>query len=255
MNPDPGESPILNDMKTVIQFPDVQSNVFEFLRLQEVQDVDRKNLTLKVVRGHRHNQHRFARTGVPNVINEIRMMTAASTNNLERVELQLKNGVNPNAQDHYKRTALHLAASHGYVEVASLLLRYGADPNVSDTLGNLPLHLACCQGSGKNAIVLIKHLLEAGTNVQILNKNGNNPLDLAKSKLRMLISRSISGNPDESRSIIADFINIVELMLKYKCKTMHNDNVDDLTSLCTRIASLTTKEDAHDELSSLLNQL
>lgn len=198
-------------------------------------------------------RNRFGGGGVPSVCRETHMRSAASTNNAELLKFYLDKGTNPNSADHYNRTALHLAAANGYMEIINLLIQYGADPNVRDRLGNTPLHLASCQGgSGTKGLAIIKVLLQAGTNLESINSLGNNPLDLAKSKLRILL-KSSNSRDHSLAMIISDFQQIVDLMIHFQ--KAKKENVDDLTNLASRIAGLTTNEDVHTEISSLLNDM
>lgn len=181
------------------------------------------------------------------------LRSAASTNNVELLQFYLEKGTYPNAADHYGRTALHIAAAQGYIDIVNLLIQHGADPNSRDRVGNTALHLASCQGgSGTNGLEIIRILLKAGTNLESVNSLGNNPLDLAKSKLRILLKSSHSR--DHSLAIIIrDFQNVVDLMIQYQ--KLKKVNVDDLTSLATRISTLTTNEDVTTEISSLLDEM
>ena len=55
---------------------------------------------------------------------------AAGTNNNDQIERLLANGVNANAADEHKRTALHITAAKGYAQCVASLLQGGADPNL-----------------------------------------------------------------------------------------------------------------------------
>lgn len=239
--------------RAVIKFPDIKPDVFAFLSQQPLADQQSTSTTKfsgKSAGVRRRN--RFA-NGIPSVSRETHLRSAASTNNVELLQFYLEKGTNPNAADHYNRTALHLAAAQGYMDIINMLIQYGADPNVRDRLGNTPLHLASCQGgSGTKGLAIIKVLLQAGTNLDSINSLGNNPLDLAKSKLRILLKTN--NNRDHSLAlIIQDFQNIVDLMIQYQ--RIKKENVDELTNLANRIGNLTTSEDVNQEISSLLDSL
>lgn len=67
---------------------------------------------------------------------------AAAANDVARCEELLKNGARADACDSRRRTALHFAATiRGGVPLVNLLLRHGADPNAQDVAGNTPMHL------------------------------------------------------------------------------------------------------------------
>lgn len=235
----------------VIKFPDIKPDVLALLEQRPAeQSSSHSKCTGKSAGVRRRN--RFA-NGSPSVFKEAQFRNAASTNNVELLQLCLEKGTNPNAADHYKRTALHLAAAQGYMDIINLLIQYGADPNVRDRLGNTPLHLASCQaGNGARGLEVIKVLLQAGTNLDSINSLGNNPLDLARSRLRILL-KSTNSRDHSLAIIISDFQNVVDLMIQYQ--KIKKVNVEDLTSLARRIAGLTTNEDVTSEISSLLDQL
>ena len=115
-------------------------------------------------------------------IAERKLRLAAGTNNHEQIDRLIVSGVNPNAADEHKRTALHITAAKGYAQCVASLLQGGADPNLKDLLGNTPLHLAACT----NHIEVVTLLLRAGTNVATLDNNGRTPVQLAQSKLKLL---------------------------------------------------------------------
>ena len=84
---------------------------------------------------------------------------------------------NPNAQDHNKQTALHLACTHqSDPQFVQILLALQADVNASDSIGNRPIHY--CAFYSKNE--LLKSLLEV-ENVLVAQNNdlARNALDTA----------------------------------------------------------------------------
>lgn len=245
---DEAESANLN-LDGLTKFPDVKPDVLALLEQSPAGTAT--ELRTKVKNSGVRRRNRFS--GVPSISRETHLRSAASTNNVELLQFYLEKGTNPNAADHYNRTALHLAAAQGYIDIINLLIQYKADPNVRDKLGNTPLHLASCSGgSGTKGLAIIRILLQAGTNLESINSLGNNPLDLAKSKLRILLKSSSSR--DHSLSIIiSDFQNIVDLMIQFQ--KVKKENVDDLTNLSLRIASLSTTEDVNSEITTLLDSL
>lgn len=127
-----------------------------------------------------------------------RLRTAASTNNVEKLNELLESGANPNSADENGRTALHFACCRGYSEVVKSLLRHDADCNAVDKLGNTPLHLAVCTTS-KQTIDL---LLKAGCSVTAKGNNNCTPLQLAQSKLWLLQKTStMRGNCPEYNAL------------------------------------------------------
>lgn len=63
---------------------------------------------------------------------------AAAEGKLEDVTRFLDSGVDPNAHDYDRRTALHLAVCEGNVAIAKLLMERGAKPDAEDRFGSSP---------------------------------------------------------------------------------------------------------------------
>ena len=196
-------------------------------------------------------------------IAERKMRLAAGTNNNEQIERLLANGINPNAADEHKRTALHISASKGYAKCVDILLQSGANPNLKDLLGNTPLHLAACT----NHIEVVTLLLRAGTNVAELDNNGRTPVQLAQSKLKLLqrnhinpCSRNESGNNEASEmgKVKTEVAQVVEMMREYLSKTGHGANSaysELLNSFSNRFKLHQTQDDLNTDLQSLLDSL
>ncbi|XP_021990952.1 integrin-linked protein kinase 1 [Helianthus annuus] len=66
-------------------------------------------------------------------------LSCASRGDRVGLNLMLRDGISPNVQDDYKRTALHLAASEGHASIVELLLHYKADVNLEDRWNRTPL--------------------------------------------------------------------------------------------------------------------
>jgi ankyrin repeat protein len=54
------------------------------------------------------------------------LLEATRYGDLIKVRIALENGANPNAEDKYGWTPLHIAAFNGHVDVVRVLLEYGA---------------------------------------------------------------------------------------------------------------------------------
>ena len=106
---------------------------------------------------------------------------AAYVGNCELVQVLLDYGVDVNAQDRTDATPLAKAVygQHGAVR---LLLDRGADPNVPvkrDPFGlAIPLHHASVCGM----VDIARLLLEHGASIEVKNKEGETPLDVAEKK-------------------------------------------------------------------------
>lgn len=59
--------------------------------------------------------------------------------NLDMIAILVRNGADVNVTDGYLRTPLHRAAQFGHVQAVQLLLRLGANPNAQDENGWTPL--------------------------------------------------------------------------------------------------------------------
>jgi len=196
-------------------------------------------------------------------IAERKLRLAAGTNNNEQIERLLANGINPNAADEHKRTALHISASKGYAKCVDILLQAGANPNVKDLLGNTPLHLAACT----NHIEVVTLLLRAGTNVAELDNNGRTPVQLAQSKLKLLQRNHInpcsrnennSNEASEMGKVKTEVAQVVEMMREYLSKTGHGANSaysELLNSFSNRFKLHQTQDDLNTDLQSLLDSL
>jgi cytohesin len=101
------------------------------------------------------------------------------------VEALLDCGADPNVENKYGKTPLHLASKRADAEVVSALLEEGADPSLtsskddsefSDGGGeNTPLHMAAEEGNGEIARVL----LEAGADPSTENAKAKYPIHKA----------------------------------------------------------------------------
>lgn len=106
---------------------------------------------------------------------------AAFRGDVNEVRRFLAEGMDVNAQNSQRETALHQALSEKRLKVAEILLEAGADPNIQDRVGNTPFHKAIeppsviFQGhEGTLEEILIKvaatdMLLKAGGDIYISN--------------------------------------------------------------------------------------
>jgi len=191
-------------------------------------------------------------------IDEQRLLLAVQLNNTEHVQRLLESGVNPNACDKSRRSALHIAASRGYTNIIRLLLEYKADPNATDIIQNTPLHLAACNSN----LQVIKILIDGGADLRLLDKNGRNSLQLAESKLQLLRKYWKKGTVD-LKHVCGQVQDIVDLMITFWMHRdatnwgHHRDNVDDLKQIRNNFDSEThpTNLDIDDQLGKLLTEL
>jgi ankyrin repeat protein len=96
---------------------------------------------------------------------------AVKSGNIELVKFLLNTGststINWRNKSIYKisESALHLAVQGGYEKITTLLLEAGANINIVNREGDTPLHVACRSGNVK----LIQILLERGANAELRN--------------------------------------------------------------------------------------
>ncbi|CAL5409329.1 unnamed protein product [Camellia sinensis] len=98
---------------------------------------------------------------------------AASSGNVEIVEILLSSGADVNLKNNGGRTALHYAASKGWLKIAEILLSHGANINLKDKACWMhPLHRAASTGNSE----LCELLIEEGAEVDAIDKAGQTPL-------------------------------------------------------------------------------
>lgn len=106
------------------------------------------------------------------------LIISSANGNAEIVKLLLSSGALLSDVDaNMKATALHAAAYLGYPEVMNILIEQGIDLNIQGPYnGYTALHDAILQ----NNIEGIKILLDSGAKTDLIGKDGNTPLMLAK---------------------------------------------------------------------------
>ncbi|MCJ1474155.1 hypothetical protein MMC13_002813 [Lambiella insularis] len=106
---------------------------------------------------------------------------AAAAGHVETLEALLEAGANVFATDHKDQTALHLSAQIGAEANVKILLRYGTQINPLDEGCRTPLHHAV-QADNESSLPIMYLLLEAGALIDIKDKEGMTPLQLAASQ-------------------------------------------------------------------------
>ncbi|KAI3363512.1 hypothetical protein L3Q82_012110, partial [Scortum barcoo] len=148
------------------------------LKLETVDDLF-NILQLKKKRRERkapiHKKQQPEPEPVPEVVDEQLFLAAAMENKLPLVEKYLTDGGNPNAADHFQRTALHKASFKGHVEIMKRLLEAGAAIEKKDKLEATAVHWACRGGS----LPALQLLLDQGAKFTNRDKLHSTPLHVA----------------------------------------------------------------------------
>ncbi|XP_066923620.1 ankyrin repeat domain-containing protein 27-like [Clytia hemisphaerica] len=114
---------------------------------------------------------------------------ACQYNNIECVNILLKNGSRTNLKDNTGNTALHFTCSNGHVGPAILLLQSGADVNCTNQRGNTPLHDA----ARWNFVDICGLLLHYGAPLDVNNKLGMSPLQYTSNEeARDLLQKAVN---------------------------------------------------------------
>jgi len=120
---------------------------------------------------------------------DLRLVTAARSNDPASVRGLLKQGVDPNVRALDGSTALLWAAHWNDLETADLLIRAGAHADTANDLRTTPLSLACTNASA----AMVERLLNAGANPNSAIATGETPL----------MTCAGTGSADAVRNLIA----------------------------------------------------
>ncbi len=107
---------------------------------------------------------------------ETALMQAVRKSDIERTELLLQAGANPNALNASGLTSLHLAGDH---DIAMMLLGAGADINQPSQNGTTPLMMAVSSGKEE----LVELLLMSGANLEYAGGQGSTALAVAVQRM------------------------------------------------------------------------
>ncbi|MBV0899586.1 MAG: ankyrin repeat domain-containing protein [Wolbachia endosymbiont of Fragariocoptes setiger] len=89
------------------------------------------------------------------------------------VSILLKEGADPDIQDRYGYTPLHIVTRYGYQDVIETFLNYNANPNIKDKYDNTPL---CYAVESEEAGIVQSLLDKYETEVNIKNSKTGTPL-------------------------------------------------------------------------------
>jgi ankyrin repeat protein len=102
------------------------------------------------------------------------------------VKFLLDAGVNVNAQNEYRETALHITCEYcgEHTHIVEMLIACGTDLEARDYRGQTPLHVSV------RYLECVEILLKAGSNVNALDNDGYTPIDIVQ-KLHWLNYRDV----------------------------------------------------------------
>ncbi|XP_037128072.1 ankyrin repeat domain-containing protein 1-like isoform X2 [Syngnathus acus] len=112
---------------------------------------------------------------LPDTVEAPLFLAAAVDNKMAVVHKYLNEGGNPDAVDHFQRTALHKASFKGHVEIMITLLDAGATIDRKDKLESTAVHWACRGGS----LPALQLLLQRGAKISARDKLHSCPLHVA----------------------------------------------------------------------------
>ena len=103
------------------------------------------------------------------------LIESAKNGNIVRVNELLEEGVDPDIQDNYSRTALIEASGRRHIDIVELLLEYNANVN----LKNRPGYSALTYAVTSNNIDIVELLLEHDADINTSTRHGLTPLMMA----------------------------------------------------------------------------
>jgi len=118
---------------------------------------------------------------------DIGLSEACKKGYIQDVKQHIAAGTDVNAlppNNSHKGPPIMDASENGFSEIVDLLLKAGADPNVENSYGKTSLHLAANKAHKKVVELLIAHGADVNAKVKSGNVSGLTPLDAARSKSR-----------------------------------------------------------------------
>ncbi|TGU60565.1 ankyrin repeat domain-containing protein, partial [Mesorhizobium sp. M00.F.Ca.ET.186.01.1.1] len=111
---------------------------------------------------------------------------------MEALKQHLEQGVDINARNRQKRTAILTAAMHDHLDAVSFLIEAGADIDLQDETCFNPFLYACIH----NKLELVQMMVKAGTNLELLTRFGGVGLTPACEKGHVDIVRELLTTTD-----------------------------------------------------------
>ncbi|KAF7249320.1 Ankyrin repeat and EF-hand domain-containing protein 1 [Varanus komodoensis] len=104
------------------------------------------------------------------------LMAACASGHMEAVQFLLEKGANVNAKDNFMWTPLHHACHAGQQDIAELLIKAGATMDAVSINDGTPL----MRGVESSRLDTVQYLVNSGAKVQMVNRRGQNALEIAK---------------------------------------------------------------------------
>lgn len=105
-----------------------------------------------------------------------RLFEAATNGDIQAIRQLLSQGVNVNATNHGRESALHMAAAKGHYSVVIYLLNHGANINARTVNNWFPIHHATRFRHAN----IVNYLLKRGASPHHRTSDGKSALDMAK---------------------------------------------------------------------------
>ena len=130
-----------------------------------------------------------------NLVSSAELIEASKKGDEEILKLLIEAGADLDAEDHNGQTALMIACEKGHQVVVDQLIIAGAGINYKDRCGDTALMIACkfdykrrldfgdaarMKENKKSHKHIVKQLLEAGADIDIVDKNGKTAFDIAQ---------------------------------------------------------------------------
>ncbi|MFS0554701.1 ankyrin repeat domain-containing protein [Brevibacillus sp. 179-C9.3 HS] len=119
-------------------------------------------------------------------------LEAAAEGNIEALKKHLEQGLDINARNRQKRTAILTAAMNDKLEAVSFLVEAGADVDLQDETCFNPFLFGCIN----NKLELVKMMIKAGTNLELLTRFGGVGITPASEKGHVEIVRELVTTTD-----------------------------------------------------------
>ncbi len=119
-------------------------------------------------------------------------LEAASQGDVEALQNYVAQGVDLNARNKQKRTAILLAAMNDHYDAVAYLIEAGADIDLQDETCFNPFLYGCINGK----LELVQLMVKAGTNVELLTRFGGVGITPASEKGHVEIVRELLNTTD-----------------------------------------------------------